>query len=214
MKTMTYIETPLPYDYSALEPYLDSDTLRLHHDMHQKAYLDKLNTALEYATDFEAPENLKELISNMWSVPEEIRLAVRNNGGGVFNHIFYWNSLSPQKPLIQFDLANALERDFISIDAFKEEFTKQAMNFFGSGWLWLCKDSQGFLKIIATKNQDSPLMRELFIKELTPLLCIDLWEHAYYLKYQNKRLDYINNFWHIANWDNASNLYNNEINKI
>ncbi len=204
---MIYTETPLPYAYNALEPHIDSATVEIHHDKHQKAYLDKLNAALAYSDDFDAPDSLADLISNMWAVPEDIKLAVRNNGGAVFNHVFFWEGLSPIKPMIKFDLASAFERDFGSVETFKEEFSKQALNFFGSGWLWLCKDTQGYLKIIATKNQDTPLMRELFIKELIPLLCLDLWEHSYYLKYQNRRAEYIEAFWHIVNWEKVSERY-------
>lgn len=184
------------YDYDALEPFIDAKTMEIHHTKHHQTYVDKLNAALK-GNDSLAGLTVNELISDLTKVPEEIRTAVRNHGGGHSNHSFFW-------PLLKKDVAfggtieAAIKRDFGDFDTFKSEFSNKAALLFGSGWTWLTKD-QGKLAIITTPNQDSPISAGK-----TPILGLDVWEHAYYLKYQNRRPDYINAFFEIINWDEVN----------
>jgi Fe-Mn family superoxide dismutase len=197
---------PLPYAYDALEPHIDTLTMQIHHDKHHQAYITNLNKALADAPDL-AAKPAEELVRNLASVPEKIRTAVRNNGGGHVNHTFFWNCLAKgksDKPAGE--LLAAIDKKFGSFNGFKEEFTKAATTVFGSGWAWLTITG-GELKVINLPNQDSPLSTGA-----TPLLGLDVWEHAYYLKYQNKRPDYIGAFWNVVNWDFvAQNLKNSKI---
>jgi Fe-Mn family superoxide dismutase len=184
----------LPYAFDALEPYIDRLTMEIHHDRHHKAYVDNLNKALPGTT-----KSIEEILASVSSQP----VAVRNNGGGHWNHSFFWNVLAPakgSKPSVA--LAKQIDTDFGSFDAFKAEFAKAATSRFGSGWAWLIK-KDGKLVISSTPNQDNPLMDLAEVKG-KPILALDVWEHAYYLKYMNKRADYIAAFWNLVNWDFVS----------
>jgi Fe-Mn family superoxide dismutase len=193
---------PLPYSNDALEPHFDAVTMSIHHDRHHNAYVSNLNAALEkYPELFE--KTIEELIGDLENVPEDIRTAVRNNGGGHANHSLFWKIVSPQgggEPLGA--LADVINSELGGFDALKEEFAKAATTRFGSGWAWLALDLRGKLKISSTPNQDSPLMGGLF-----PIIGLDVWEHAYYLKYQNKRPDYIAAFWNVIDWNAANKRY-------
>lgn len=184
----------LPYAYDALEPHIDAKTMEIHHTKHHQTYIDKLNEALgKYKELQEKP--LEALLKDLDSVPQDIRAAVKNHGGGHLNHSFFWKILSPEDGQKSDDLTNAIDNSFGSFEKFKEEFTSAALNRFGSGWAWLVKDGEK-LAIISTANQDSPLS-----EGKTPILGLDVWEHAYYLNYQNKRADYIKAFFNIIDWD-------------
>lgn len=190
---MAYEVPPLPYDYAALEPHIDEETMRLHHDKHHQAYVDKVNAALE-GTDW-ANKPIEEVIRNLAQVPENIRTAVRNNGGGHLNHTLFWEWMSPNgggEP--EGALADAINSTFGSFADFKAKFKEAGVNQFGSGWAWLVWDGSG-LAIVSTPNQDNPLS-----DGKTPLLGVDVWEHAYYLKYRNRRPDYIDAWWNVVNW--------------
>ena len=190
---MAYEVPPLPYDYAALEPHIDEQTMRLHHDKHHQAYVDKANGALE-GTEL-ADKPIEEVIANLDALPDDKRGPVRNNGGGHLNHSLFWESMSPDgggEP--SGDLASAIDDAFGSFDAFKEKFEAAGVGQFGSGWAWLVLDG-GTLKITSTANQDSPVT-----SGATPLVGNDVWEHAYYLKYQNKRADYIAAWFNTLNW--------------
>ncbi len=192
---MAYSVPDLPYPYDALEPHIDEATMRVHHDKHHQAYVDKANGALE-GTEW-ADKDVEEVLENLSSLPSDKQGPVRNNAGGHANHTLFWQMLSPDgggEP--GGELAAAIESAFGSFDAFKEEFKNAGIARFGSGWAWLVKDGSGSLAITSTPNQDSPLS-----DGQTPLLGCDVWEHAYYLKYQNKRPDYIDAFWNVVNWD-------------
>ena len=198
---MAHSVPPLPYPYNALEPHIDEQTMQIHHDKHHAAYVNNLNTALEQAPDLQG-KSVEELIANLDSVPESIRTAVRNNGGGHVNHTMFWEIMGPNaggQPTGA--LADAINQAFGSFDAFKEQFAKAATTRFGSGWAWLISNG-GRLEITSTANQDSPLM-----EGKTPILGLDVWEHAYYLKYQNRRPDYITAWWNVVNWDAVSQRY-------
>jgi Fe-Mn family superoxide dismutase len=192
----------LGYAYDALEPHIDARTMEIHHTKHHQAYTDKLNAAVEkypHLQGFDAGV----LVANLASVPEDIRTAVRNNGGGHVNHSFFWEILTPggaREP--GGALGAVINESFGSFDAFKQKFAAAAADRFGSGWAWLVVDAFGKLAVYSTANQDSPL-----IDHFTPLLGLDVWEHAYYLKYQNKRPDYIAAFWNVVNWDIAASKY-------
>ncbi|PJK17577.1 superoxide dismutase [Chryseomicrobium excrementi] len=191
----------LPYEYDALEPHIDKETMNIHHTKHHNTYITNVNNALEGHSDLSS-KSVEELISNLDAVPEDIRTAVRNNGGGHANHSLFWEILSPNgggQPTGA--LAEAIDSKFGSFDAFKEEFAKAATTRFGSGWAWLSV-ANGELEVSSTPNQDSPLM-----EGKTPLLGLDVWEHAYYLNYQNRRPDYISSFWNVVNWDEVSKRY-------
>jgi Fe-Mn family superoxide dismutase len=191
----------LPYPHNALEPHIDTQTMEIHHGRHHATYVNNLNAALEGHADLQA-KSVEELISNLDALPESIRTAVRNNGGGHANHTLFWQILSPNGGGAPSGaLADAINETFGSFDNFKAEFTKAATTRFGSGWAWLVVDG-GKLAITSTPNQDSPIM-----EGKTPILGLDVWEHAYYLKYQNKRPDYIAAFWNVVNWDEVSKRY-------
>ncbi len=192
---MPFILPALPYDYAALEPHIDEQTMRIHHDKHHAGYVNNLNAALE-GQDALLALPLEALIADLSKVPEAKRTAVRNNGGGHANHTMFWEVMAPggaEAP--EGDLAAALQQTFGSLDKVKEEFAKACGTRFGSGWGWLSMSSDGALRIESTPNQDSPLM-----EGRTPLLGCDVWEHAYYLKYQNRRPDYVAAWWNLVNW--------------
>ena len=194
---MPYEVPPLPYDYAALEPHIDEQTMRLHHDKHHQAYVDKANAALE-GTEF-ADRPVEEVLHALDSLPEDKRTAVRNNAGGHANHTFFWQIMSPDgggEP--GGDLASAIDDCCGSFDDFKEKFKNAGVARFGSGWAWLVHSDTG-LTVTSTANQDSPVS-----SAQTPLLGVDVWEHAYYLKYQNKRPDYIDAWWNVVNWDKVA----------
>jgi Fe-Mn family superoxide dismutase len=192
---MAYSVPDLPYAYDALEPHIDEATMRVHHDKHHQAYVDKANGALE-GTEW-ADKDVEEVLTNLSSLPDDKQGPVRNNAGGHYNHSLFWQMLSPDgggEP--GGELGAAIESAFGSFDAFKEEFKNAGIARFGSGWAWLVKDGSGNLAVVSTPNQDSPIS-----DGQTALLGCDVWEHAYYLKYQNKRPDYIDAFWNVVNWD-------------
>lgn len=191
----------LPYKYNALEPYIDALTMEIHYTKHHQKYVDELNIALEKHPDL-YNKSLEELLKNLDSIPEDIRVSVRNNAGGHYNHSLFWQIMAPANNTISDFLNNKIEQDFGSLDKFKEQFSTQAKKLFGSGWVWLCIDKSGKLVIVTTPNQDTPLAQDL-----KPILCLDVWEHAYYLKYQNKRIDYIDAWWNIVNWPKVEELY-------
>ena len=191
----------LPYAYDALEPHIDKETMNIHHTKHHNTYVTNLNKALE-GKDELAGKSVEELISDLDSVPVSIRTAVRNNGGGHANHTLFWKLLSPNgggEP--SGSLADAIKETFGSYDKFKEQFEAAGAGRFGSGWAWLVLNN-GKLEITSTPNQDNPLM-----EGKTPLLGLDVWEHAYYLKYQNRRPEYMSAFWNVVNWDEVQKLY-------
>lgn len=202
-KMEKYERAPLGYGYSALEPYMDAQTLEIHYTKHHQAYVDKLNKALEKHPElFKKP--LEVLLVNLDEVPEDIRTDVRNNGGGHWAHGFFWKCMAPaQKREPQGTLKAALEKTFGSVDEFKKAFEAAATAHFASGWCWLVIDREGNLKIISTPNHDLP-QRD----GLSPLLVIDVWEHAYYLKYQNRRGEFINSWWNVVNWPYVEELFN------
>lgn len=191
----------LPYAFEALEPYIDTTTMQIHHGKHHAAYVTNLNAALEKHPEL-AVKSLEDLVKNLNSVPEDIRTAVRNNGGGHFNHSLFWQFMSPNgggEP--SGDLAKAISTTFGSFAAFKEAFEKAGMTRFGSGWAWLGLQG-GKLAVISMPNQDVPMM-----EGLQPILGVDVWEHAYYLKYQNRRAEYLSNWWNVVNWQEAAGRY-------
>ena len=193
----------LTYSVDALEPHIDARTMEIHHGKHHQTYINNLNAALE-GNDSLAGKSADELIEDLSQIPESIRTAVRNNGGGHSNHTFFWKSMSPGRGGIPSGSLNeAITASFGSFDAFKDAFAKAALTRFGSGWAWLIKQDTE-LKIISTPNQDSPLMEGIAEQCGTPIIALDVWEHAYYLNYQNRRPDYVNAFWHIVAWDKAS----------
>ena len=199
---MKHVLPELGYTYDALEPYIDAKTMEIHHTKHHQTYIDKLNAALEGHADLES-KTVLELVANLDAIPENIRTAVRNHGGGHANHSFFWKVLGPNqggKPAGK--LAEAIDHTFGSFDTFKEKFEAAAANRFGSGWAWLVKDADGKLGVDSTANQDSPVM-----SDKTPLLGLDVWEHAYYLKYQNRRPEYIKAFWNVVNWTQVASNF-------
>jgi superoxide dismutase, Fe-Mn family len=193
---------PLKYSFNALEPYIDARTMEIHHDKHHGAYTTNLNKALESAPEW-SEKPIEEILRKINEVPEAIRTAVRNNGGGYSNHSLFWEWLAPggsKRPVGQ--VAREIDSTFGSYDAFMEKFSSAATTRFGSGWAWLALDSAGKLKVYSTANQDSPYM-----EGEVPLLGLDVWEHAYYLNYQNRRPDYIKAFWSVVNWDFVDSRY-------
>lgn len=191
---MAYTLAPLPYAYNALEPHFDALTMEIHHSRHHQAYVNNLNAALEKHP--EIVQGLEALIADLTLVPEDIRTAVRNNGGGHLNHSLFWEILSPggsSEPIGELKIA--IEKAFGSFDAFKEKFNQAATTRFGSGWAWLVLNPAGELEVISTANQDHPSS-----EGYKAIIGLDVWEHAYYLKFQNKRPDYIQTFWHVINW--------------
>lgn len=198
---MAFTLDPLPYANDALEPHIDAQTMEIHHDRHHNAYVTNLNNAVNGTSNEGKP--LEELLKNVSGLPP----AVRNNGGGHWNHTFFWNILAPSgggQPTGT--LAEAINQKFGSFDTLKEEFAKAATTRFGSGWAWLIVDENGNLAVTSTPNQDNPLM-DVADKKGTPILGLDVWEHAYYLKYQNKRPDYITAWWNVVNWSAAEQNY-------
>ncbi|QGG57971.1 superoxide dismutase [Paenibacillus sp. B01] len=192
----------LPYANDALEPHIDAQTMEIHHDRHHNTYVTNLNAALESAPEL-ASKSVEDLIADLSSVPESIRTAVRNNGGGHANHSLFWTTIAPNAggaPTGK--LAEAIESELGGFAKFQEDFAKAATTRFGSGWAFLAADKAGKLKVYSLPNQDSPIM-----EGETPLLGLDVWEHAYYLKYQNKRPDYIKAFWNVVNWDEVGKRY-------
>jgi len=192
----------LPYANDALEPHIDAKTMEIHHDRHHNTYVTNLNAALESAPEL-ASKSLEDLISDLNSVPESIRTAVRNNGGGHANHSLFWTTIGPNAggaPTGK--LAEAIDSELGGFEKFKEDFAKAATTRFGSGWAFLAADKKGKLKVYSLPNQDSPIF-----EGETPLLGLDVWEHAYYLNYQNKRPDYIKAFWNVVNWDEVGKRY-------
>jgi Fe-Mn family superoxide dismutase len=192
----------LPYSYDALEPYIDAQTMEIHHQKHHNAYVTKLNAALESSSNWQG-KDVEELIKNLNSVPENIRTAVRNNGGGHYNHTIFWNIMGANaggEP--GGDLGASINSTFGSFTEFKDEFSNAAANRFGSGWAWLVLDPSGRLAVLSTANQDNPIT-----DGFKPLMGLDVWEHAYYLKYQNRRPEYIENWWNVVNWTAVTDRY-------
>ncbi len=208
---MQYQLPKLPYAYNALEPHIDAKTMEIHHTKHHQTYVDKLNEALaKYPEIAKIP--VEQLITDLNKVPEDIHTAVRNHGGGHLNHLLFWEILSPknQEDFVG-EVSKGLKESFPELknfQEFKKKFSDAALGRFGSGWAWLIMNKEKKLEIISTSNQDSPLM-----EGKTPLFGIDVWEHAYYLKYQNKRVDYITAFWNILNWSKVDELYQKAIKK-
>ena len=195
----------LGYALDALEPHIDAKTMEIHHGKHHNAYVTNLNAAIAGKAELEA-KSIEDLIADLSAVPEDIRGAVRNNGGGHVNHSFFWKAISPGGAKAPSgELAAAIDKAFGSFDAFKEAFAKAGATRFGSGWAWLVKNADGTVSVGSTANQDTPLMGKAVAGiEGTPVLGLDVWEHAYYLHYQNRRPDYIAAFWNVVNWDVAA----------
>ena len=199
----------LPYDYSALEPYLDARTMEIHYSKHHQTYVDKLNAALEKHSELQ-DKSVEELLKNLNAVPEDIRTAVRNHGGGHYNHSLFWTSMASPSQMASYGqsqepsgaLAEAIDQEFGRSSDFKERLASVAIGLFGSGWAWLVKEASGKLSIISTPNQDNPVSQGLI-----PLLGLDVWEHAYYLKYQNRRAEYVDAWWHVVNWAEIEKRY-------
>jgi len=199
---VTFKLPDLPYEKSALEPTIDTRTMGIHHDKHHAGYVNNLNAALEGHADLQKL-SLVDLLTGLDSVPEAIRTAVRNNGGGHFNHSMFWQIMSPKGGgAPSGSLAKAIDADFDSFDDFKQQFSKAAATRFGSGWAWLSVDTDNKLVVSSTPNQDNPVMAGNI-----PLLGLDVWEHAYYLNYQNRRPDYVSSWWDVVNWDYVSSTY-------
>ncbi|WP_250121708.1 superoxide dismutase [Chroococcidiopsis sp. CCMEE 29] len=197
---MAFELPPLPYNYDALEPYIDSQTMQLHHDMHHQAYVNNLNSAVEKYSDLQS-KSPDELIRELNSVPEDVRTTVRNNGGGHLNHTMFWQIMAPNaggEPTGA--IAELITNNFGDFETFKQKFNDAGTKQFGSGWVWLVRSSDGKFEVMSTPNQDSPTTQGHF-----PIMGNDVWEHAYYLKYQNKRAEYLKQWWNVVNW--------NEINK-
>ena len=197
---MPFEVPPLPYDYDALEPHIDEATMRVHHDKHHQAYVDKVNAALE-GTEW-ADKPIEDVIANLSQIPDDKRTPVRNNGGGHYNHSLFWEWMSPDgggEP--SGDLASAIESSFGSFSDFQDKFKEAGVNQFGSGWSWLVHDGSG-LAVVSTANQDNPLT-----DGKTPILGVDVWEHSYYLKYQNQRPAYIDAWWNVVNWDKVEERF-------
>lgn len=197
----------LPYPYEALEPYIDEQTMKIHHDLHHGAYVKNLNDALAAHPDF-AEMKIEKLLSSLDQVPEDIRTKVRNNGGGHANHTFFWEMMSPKgggEP--SGDLADAIKSSFGDFETFQEKFSASAVGRFGSGWAWLIVEG-GKLSILDTPNQDTPLM-----EGKTPILGLDVWEHAYYLKYQNRRAEYVKAWWQVVNWEEVEGRFEESLGK-
>jgi len=199
---MAFEVPPLPYEYNALEPYIDTQTMQLHHDKHHAAYVNNLNNALQNQSQL-ASWTVEDLVRRINEVPESIRTAVRNNAGGHVNHSMFWQIMKPNgggEPTGE--LGSAIQQAFGSFDQFKAAFNDAGVKRFGSGWTWLVLDRSGKLQVISTANQDSPMMDGMF-----PVMCNDVWEHAYYLKYQNRRPDYLAAWWNVVNWDEIAHRY-------
>jgi Fe-Mn family superoxide dismutase len=199
---MAFALPPLPYDYTALEPHIDEQTMRIHHDKHHAAYVTNLNAALDGEGALQGL-SIEQLLGDLTKVPEPKRAAVRNNGGGHFNHTMFWDLMAPGGAKVpEGKLAAAINSAFGSFDAFKEQFTKACITRFGSGWGWLVRATDGTLTVESTPNQDSPIMAGR-----TAVLGCDVWEHAYYLKYQNRRPDYLAAWWNVVNWSHVAERF-------
>ena len=198
---MPFSVPELPYEYNALVPFIDEETMHLHHDKHHAAYVKNLNTALAGTEWAEAP--IEEVLKSLSLLPGDKQMAVRNNGGGHFNHTLFWQMMAPSGNSPAGALLDAINTDFGSFDSFKAQFTDAATKRFGSGWAWLIK-KEGKLSIVSTSNQDNPIMED---SDCQPILGIDVWEHAYYLKYQNRRPEYIEAWWNVVNWPFAEELF-------
>lgn len=197
---------PLPYAYNAMEPYMDEETMHIHHDKHHQAYVDKLNFIIENHSTL-ADKSLTEILTHLEDLPEPVKTDVTNQGGGVYNHNFLWYNLCPdgcKEPIG--NLKTAIDQTFGGFEKFKAVFTDAAIKNFGSSWTWLIKNTKSELEIFNTPNQVTPISFGL-----TPIMTIDLWEHAYYLQYQNRRPDYINAFFNLINWERAEKIYNEEL---
>lgn len=201
---------PLPYPYDALEPYIDAETMQVHHQGHHGTYTKNLNDAIAKHPELEG-KSIEELLSGLQTlVPEDIRTTVRNNGGGYFNHSIFWTIMAPSgkggggEPTGE--LADAINKKWGSFQAFKEAFSQAAITLFGSGWAWLCVDANGDLTILQTPNQDNPIM-PYYPADLKPIMGLDVWEHAYYLKYRNRRAEYVQNWWNVVNWQEVARRY-------
>lgn len=197
---MTFVLPKLPYEYNALEPYIDEQTMRIHHTKHHQIYTDKFNAALEGHSELQK-KTAEQLVKNMLDIPEAIRVAVHNHGGGFVNHSFFWQVMSPEKQSPVGEVAKTINKTFDSFDKFKEQFSNAAAGVFGSGWAWLVLNGKQ-LEIMTTPNQTSPLSLEK-----TPLLGIDVWEHAYYILYKWQRAEYIKNWWNVINWEQVEEHY-------
>jgi len=200
---MAYTLPSLAYPYNALEPHIDARTMEIHHSKHHQTYVNNLNNAIKGKPELES-KSVENLIADLSAVPEDIRTAVRNNGGGHANHTFFWTVIGPNaggQP--KGEVAAAITQTFGSFDAFKEKFAQAAVTRFGSGWAWVVVTKDGKLEISSTANQDSPLA-----EGKTPILVIDVWEHAYYLNYQNRRADYVAAFWNVVNWSEVERRFN------
>jgi Fe-Mn family superoxide dismutase len=199
---MSHELVKLPYAYDALEPHIDARTMEIHHSKHHATYVTNLNIALQANADLQA-KSVEALLKDLAAVPETIRTAVRNNGGGVLNHNLYWSMMAPKAGgAPKGGVAKEIDSAFGSFTAFQEQFAKAGLGRFGSGWAWLVVDKSGKLAITSTANQDSPVS-----EGLRPILTVDVWEHAYYLKYQNRRADYIGAWWNVVNWDEVARLF-------
>lgn len=199
---MAFTLPELNYSYDALEPHIDARTMEIHHSKHHQGYTNNLNAALEKAPAL-AEKSIEDILSNLDAVPSEVRGAIQNNGGGYYNHKLFWQWMSPNgggEPTGA--LADAINAKWGSFDAFKDAFAKSAATRFGSGWGWLVKNADGSLDVTSTANQDNPISNGQ-----TPILGVDVWEHAYYLNYQNRRGDYLSAFWNVVDWDAVSKLY-------
>ncbi len=204
---MSHTLPDLPYPPNALEPHIDARTMEIHHGKHHQTYIDKLNGALANHDNLLSLP-VEDLIKDITSLPADIQGAVRNNGGGHANHSFFWKSLSPSGGGVPSgSLLEAINDSFGDLDSLKSQFAQAALNRFGSGWAWLIKDSGGKLAVTSTPNQDSPLMEGVAESTGTPILGLDVWEHAYYLNYQNRRPDYVNAYWEIVDWNRAATLF-------
>jgi Fe-Mn family superoxide dismutase len=200
-----FVLPSLQYSYDAFVPHIDSTTMRIHYNNHHRTYVTNLNAAINKHPELKN-KGLEELLSEITAIPADVRLAIRNNGGGHYNHSFFWILLSPEQTKPSSKLEKAIISEFESMDKFKEEFEKAAAARFGSGWVWLIV-SAGKLKIVSTPNQDNPVMGDAAEKG-APILALDVWEHAYYLQYQSNRGKYVKAFWNIVNWNKVSDLYN------
>jgi superoxide dismutase, Fe-Mn family len=204
---MAYTLAPLPYPFNALEPHMDAKTVEIHHDKHHAAYVTNLNKAIEKHPEL-AGKTIEQLVANLAAVPEDIRTAVRNNGGGTLNHDLYWQLMSANaggRP--SGDLAKAIDKAFGTFEAFQEKFAATAVAQFGSGWGWLCVDDKKQLCVCSTPGHDSPIMRGTVACPGKPILVVDVWEHAYYLKFQNRRADFVKTWWNLVNWGKVAELH-------
>lgn len=204
---MSYSLPSLEYSVDALEPHVDARTMEIHHGKHHQTYIDKLNGAIEGHSEL-GEKSINDLITNLSDLPESMQTAVRNNGGGHFNHTFFWQCVSPNGGgTPSGELSNAIDATFGSFDAFKNDFLQAAITRFGSGWAWLIKQEDGSLAVTSSPNQDNPLMQGITDHCGTPIIGLDVWEHAYYLNYQNRRPDYVTAFWNVVDWERANSLF-------